>query len=263
MSELEICPKCGLKLPPRLSSGRIVCSKCGWSDRPLSVKAEAKTSSINLTNVNATIDWDKKNSGSKFFYSPNGVDTVGPITADKLLHLHKNGTISDFTLCAEECRESYPEWYPVTSVTGEITRRNRPISNPPTQFHLLSSHVDFLVAVNNASDSSIKLGWLDSVNEDYISICPVNSKWPIHYAIRHILSICESPCFLPYEIRRPIDSTIKQGTLSKIIGVAGRSEYVTIRAAASLTIEIYRNVVITQSRTNNSGVGVTIGVLLE
>jgi hypothetical protein len=28
------CPKCEAQLPPRLSSGRVVCSKCGWSDSP-------------------------------------------------------------------------------------------------------------------------------------------------------------------------------------------------------------------------------------
>lgn len=30
---IQECPKCSEKLPPRLSSGRIVCRKCGWADK--------------------------------------------------------------------------------------------------------------------------------------------------------------------------------------------------------------------------------------
>jgi hypothetical protein len=44
MSESEQCPKCESKLSPRLSTGRIVCTKCGWSDRPRSVEAEPQPS---------------------------------------------------------------------------------------------------------------------------------------------------------------------------------------------------------------------------
>jgi hypothetical protein len=34
VSDLEDCPQCASKLPHRLASGRIVCSKCGWTDQP-------------------------------------------------------------------------------------------------------------------------------------------------------------------------------------------------------------------------------------
>jgi ribosomal protein L40E len=34
----SLCPKCEANLPPRLSSGRLVCSKCGWSDSPRKVE---------------------------------------------------------------------------------------------------------------------------------------------------------------------------------------------------------------------------------
>lgn len=34
MSELKTCPKCEAQLPPRFTTGRLVCIKCGWSDRP-------------------------------------------------------------------------------------------------------------------------------------------------------------------------------------------------------------------------------------
>jgi hypothetical protein len=33
-----LCPKCEVKLPSRLSSGRVVCSKCGWSDSPRKIE---------------------------------------------------------------------------------------------------------------------------------------------------------------------------------------------------------------------------------
>jgi hypothetical protein len=36
ISELESCPKCSSKLPPRFSTGRVVCSKCGWTNQPKS-----------------------------------------------------------------------------------------------------------------------------------------------------------------------------------------------------------------------------------
>jgi hypothetical protein len=34
MAEIEKCPKCEAQLPSRFSTGRLVCTKCGWSDRP-------------------------------------------------------------------------------------------------------------------------------------------------------------------------------------------------------------------------------------
>jgi hypothetical protein len=34
ISESDNCPKCSFKLPPRFSTGRVVCSKCGWSNQP-------------------------------------------------------------------------------------------------------------------------------------------------------------------------------------------------------------------------------------
>ena len=34
MTESKECPKCEAKLPPMFSTGRLVCTKCGWSDRP-------------------------------------------------------------------------------------------------------------------------------------------------------------------------------------------------------------------------------------
>jgi hypothetical protein len=34
MPELEVCPRCNSKLPPRFATGRIICSRCGWTDKP-------------------------------------------------------------------------------------------------------------------------------------------------------------------------------------------------------------------------------------
>jgi ribosomal protein L37AE/L43A len=34
MSEIETCPKCSASLPSRFSTGRIICSRCGWTDKP-------------------------------------------------------------------------------------------------------------------------------------------------------------------------------------------------------------------------------------
>jgi hypothetical protein len=33
MANLEICPSCSNPLPARLMSGRVVCPKCGWTDK--------------------------------------------------------------------------------------------------------------------------------------------------------------------------------------------------------------------------------------
>jgi ribosomal protein S27AE len=38
--ESEACPKCGSKLPPRFSTGRIICGKCGWTDQPKHMPAQ-------------------------------------------------------------------------------------------------------------------------------------------------------------------------------------------------------------------------------
>jgi hypothetical protein len=45
MSESEECPKCEAQLPPRFTSGRLVCTKCGWSDRPNTSKPEKESES--------------------------------------------------------------------------------------------------------------------------------------------------------------------------------------------------------------------------
>jgi hypothetical protein len=45
MSESEECPKCNAQLPPRFSSGRLVCTKCGWSDHPNTSKSEKESES--------------------------------------------------------------------------------------------------------------------------------------------------------------------------------------------------------------------------
>jgi ribosomal protein S27AE len=37
ISELENCPKCSSKLPPRFATGRVVCGKCGWTNQPKNV----------------------------------------------------------------------------------------------------------------------------------------------------------------------------------------------------------------------------------
>jgi hypothetical protein len=36
MSEVETCPKCSARLPSRFATGRIICSRCGWTDKPKS-----------------------------------------------------------------------------------------------------------------------------------------------------------------------------------------------------------------------------------
>jgi ribosomal protein L37AE/L43A len=41
ISESEACPKCGSKLPPRFSTGRVVCGKCGWTNQPKNVPAQS------------------------------------------------------------------------------------------------------------------------------------------------------------------------------------------------------------------------------
>ena len=56
MSELETCPKCESKLPPRLSSGRIVCSKCGWCDRPSKDEVKPDIANEALTNLKGVLN---------------------------------------------------------------------------------------------------------------------------------------------------------------------------------------------------------------
>jgi ribosomal protein S27AE len=41
ISESEACPKCGSKLPPQFSTGRLVCGKCGWTNQPKNVPAQS------------------------------------------------------------------------------------------------------------------------------------------------------------------------------------------------------------------------------
>jgi ribosomal protein S27AE len=33
-SEIKICPKCSANLPPRFAMGRVICGRCGWTDKP-------------------------------------------------------------------------------------------------------------------------------------------------------------------------------------------------------------------------------------
>jgi len=44
ISEPQDCPKCRSKLPPRFSTGRVVCSKCGWTNQPKNNSAQGSNS---------------------------------------------------------------------------------------------------------------------------------------------------------------------------------------------------------------------------
>jgi len=51
---LESCPKCNHKLaPPLKSSGRQICMKCGWSDRPRGAAAGKPVTKVPLRDVSA------------------------------------------------------------------------------------------------------------------------------------------------------------------------------------------------------------------
>jgi ribosomal protein S27AE len=37
----EDCPRCGSKLPSQFSTGRVVCGKCGWTNKPKNVAVQS------------------------------------------------------------------------------------------------------------------------------------------------------------------------------------------------------------------------------
>lgn len=65
MINLEDCPQCNSKLPPRLATGRVVCSKCGWTNQPKnnSNQGLAQGRPINSTSLTDLI---KTRNGERF-----------------------------------------------------------------------------------------------------------------------------------------------------------------------------------------------------
>jgi uncharacterized Zn finger protein (UPF0148 family) len=56
MSELEACPRCNSNLPPRFATGRIICGRCGWTDKPKNVPlSEANEKQLPETNSSADL----------------------------------------------------------------------------------------------------------------------------------------------------------------------------------------------------------------
>jgi hypothetical protein len=58
ISNSENCPKCTSKLPPRFSTGRVVCSNCGWTNQPKNTSAKNSSQEQDLTLV-PKIDFQK------------------------------------------------------------------------------------------------------------------------------------------------------------------------------------------------------------
>ena len=54
------CPKCQTPLPPRLSSGRLVCSNCGWTDRPKKVEEPQPEAIANREDVQNIVPAEPK-----------------------------------------------------------------------------------------------------------------------------------------------------------------------------------------------------------
>jgi hypothetical protein len=71
ISELESCPKCSSKLPPRFATGRVVCSKCGWSNQPKSnsvqnlTQEKGETLVPNLSFQSSLIEFIKTKNGER------------------------------------------------------------------------------------------------------------------------------------------------------------------------------------------------------
>lgn len=210
---------------------------------------------------------------NKCFYSTDGITTIGPVTIEELKELHRCGKISDFALYAEEELHNpnvYVSWLTVLSLTGPSNRRAASDAPCATQLGILGQYLGALVAANATDPLKFQATWLVFVGADYFSLRPVTSKLPIHYPLSSILSLREWPVTVPYAIHRPVDHTLKQGTLSKLFtgkiqdvlgkNQDGKPEFAPAWLTTPFAIEIYHNVI--YSSGGGVGVGVGVGVAI-
>ena len=66
VSEPEDCPRCGTKLPPQFSTGRVVCGKCGWTNQPKNVAAPSVDQ--NLEEAVLPLIYESKSTSRKYFF---------------------------------------------------------------------------------------------------------------------------------------------------------------------------------------------------
>lgn len=66
LSESDNCPNCNFVLPLRFTTGRVVCRKCGWNDRPksISVSNETKEQGSNSEAISASMRSTSSNQAS-------------------------------------------------------------------------------------------------------------------------------------------------------------------------------------------------------
>jgi hypothetical protein len=201
---------------------------------------------------------------NKYFYSTDGVRTIGPVDIEELKQLHLSAKISDFTLCAKEdydLSNHYPSWFPATALDHGITAINTPREPCATQLGILGRYLGAVVAANATDPVKFEGAGLVFVGADYFSLRPMSSELPIHYSLRSILSLREWPMTVPYAIHRPVDLTLKQGALSKLF--SGKiedkpPEYMKVDVSTRLVIEIYHNVIY----SGRGGAGVGVGVAI-
>lgn len=204
---------------------------------------------------------------SKCFYSTDGTNTSGPISLEELKNLYREGKISAFGLFAEE--DTYPgdPTYSVGSYScwkpALYLSENTPATQFPSQLGVLGRYVGALIAANITDPLKFEAARLHFVGTDYFSVSLISSGLPIHYPASSILSLREWPSPVPYLIHRPIDLTLRQGTLSKIFTgkiEEKQPEFIKVQVTAPLAIEIYHNVIYNSGGSLGIGIGMAIPI---
>jgi len=202
----------------------------------------------------------------KYFYSIDGIKTIGPVSADELKELYRRSAISDFSLVASEGpanRESYYSWFPMFVLERQSKSRPENAPEASNQLGILARYLQALVAVNSTDPSKFEAARLAFVGTDFFTVKLAASNLPVHYPIQSILSLREWPINVPYAIHRPVDLTLKQGALSKMFlgsNEEKQSELMKAELQTPLAIEIYHNVIYSNGGRGSFGVGLAIPI---
>jgi hypothetical protein len=189
----------------------------------------------------------------KYFYSIDGVTTIGPVSSDELKQLHKSRSISDFTLYSQiDVDGRYSLWKPVIELTEVSNVERKP--TPTTLPELLTQFIGSFVAVNLRDPVKIQAARLLNVGTDFFTISDGLSA---HFPTRYVLSIRQLPTNLEFRIQKPIDRTLKQGAISKFFNgdvTTREPDLMTAYVKVYVGVELYHKVVYTGA----TGVGVSI-----
>lgn len=196
----------------------------------------------------------------KCFYSRDGIRPEGPVNFSELKQLHAKGELENGAICSvQNANETYELWRPVSRYNlkrQEFDSRSHQVERLADILRIYSG---WFIGLNLTNPKTFDVVHLMRVERDFFGVCPRGSDDSFYYPCTQVLSVAESMKQIECQIQRPVDLTIKQGTLSKFFqGDIERlpTDWVKAKIEVPLLVEVNHLI----AYKGPIGVGVGVGV---